>query len=130
MKLRRLFAIAILIVPGLLIQLPSASAAPALTQRGIASYYHDKFQGRRTASGERYNSQAYTAAHKRLPLGTKIRVTHLKTGKSIQVRVNDRGPFIEGRILDLSRRAARELGIIKAGLAPVRIEVVKLPGSI
>jgi rare lipoprotein A len=71
---------------------------------------------------------ALTAAHKTLPLGTKVRVTHVKTGKSVVVRINDRGPFIKGRVIDLSRRAARELGMIHSGVARVRVEVLSLPG--
>lgn len=127
MTLTRLLAAGLLAIPALLAHVPSAEAKVGLTQKGIASYYHDKLRGRKTASGERYDSRAYTAAHKRLPLGTKVRVTNLETGKSILVRINDRGPFAAGRIIDLSRRAAGDLGILKVGLAPVRVEVVNLP---
>jgi len=99
------------------------------TQQGIASLYSDALHGRRTASGERYDKSALTAAHKNLPLGSEVRVTRVKTGDSVVVRINDRGPFVKGRIIDLSRRAARELGIIQKGTAKVRIEVISRPGD-
>ena len=98
------------------------------TQVGIASYYGGKFHGRKTANGERFDMHALTAAHKTLPLGTKVRVTHVKTGKSVVVRINDRGPYIKGRVIDLSRRAARELGMIRSGVAKVRVEILSRPG--
>lgn len=104
------------------------ACAPAATQVGIASYYHRSFHGRKTASGEAYDKGRYTAAHKRLPFGTKVRVTSLATGRSVLVRINDRGPYVRGRIIDLSRRAARDLGMLTKGLLRVRLEVVKLPG--
>ena len=93
-------------------------------QKGIASYYADRFQGRKTASGERYQKEALTAAHKTLPLGTKARITNLKNGKSVVVKVNDRGPRTKGHVVDLSGRAARELGMTGAGLAQVRVEAI------
>jgi rare lipoprotein A len=93
----------------------------------MASYYHDRFNGRKTASGEIYNKRIRSAAHRSLPMGTKVRVTKVKSGKSIVVRINDRGPFVKGRIIDLSRRAARELGIIGSGVARVEVEVVSVP---
>jgi rare lipoprotein A len=105
----------------------AATKSPGHTQNGVASYYHDSLHGRRTASGERYNKTAFTAAHKTLPLGSKVRVTDVKTGKSIIVKINDRGPFVKGRIIDLSRRAARELGMIRKGLAKVRVQVISRP---
>ena len=101
-----------------------ASSGSSQVQRGIASYYHDTLHGRRPASGERYNKSALTAAHKTLPLGTKVRVTDVKSGKAIVVKINDRGPFVKDRVIDLSRRAARELGMIRKGLAKVRVEVI------
>jgi peptidoglycan lytic transglycosylase len=88
---------------------------------GIASYY---WQGQKTASGARFNPNAMTAAHRTLPFGTRVRVTHLSTGRSVIVRINDRGPFIKGRIIDLSRGAARVLGITGAGLAKVSVSVL------
>lgn len=107
------------------------ASAKAFSNRqvGIASYYSDKFHGRRTASGERYNKNALTAVHPRLPFGTLIRVTNLATDKTIEVKVNDRFGSKKGRLLDLSKRAARELGIVRAGLAKVRLEVVQLGDS-
>ena len=106
----------------------SAKAKTGDHQVGIASYYADKFHGRKTANGERFNQNALTAAHKTLPLGTKVRVTSVRTGKSVVVRINDRGPFVKGRVIDLSRRAARELGMIKKGLTKVRVEVLSRAG--
>ena len=94
-------------------------------QSGYASYYAHKFHGRPTASGEIYDMNGLSAAHRELPLGTVIRVTHLKNGKSIIIPVNDRGPFIEGRILDLSLGAAKKLHMVAEGVARVKIEIVK-----
>lgn len=92
---------------------------------GIASYYADRFHLRRTASGVPYDKDQLVAAHRSYPFGTVLRVTNLANGRSVTVRVIDRGPFVEGRILDLSRRAAEELGFIEAGLTEVRIEVIE-----
>jgi len=94
---------------------------------GTAAYYSDVFQGRKTACGNRYDRNALTAAHNRYPCGTRIRVTNLENEKSVVVVVNDRGPSTPGRIVDLSRRAARELGFLKQGLARVKIEVLSTP---
>lgn len=94
------------------------------TEHGIASYYAMKFQFRKTASGERFNQLALSAAHKTLPLGTKVRVTNLENNRSVTVRINDRGPFIDGRIIDLSRYAFSRIGDTKRGLLNVRIEVI------
>lgn len=91
---------------------------------GVASYYADKFEGRKTASGERYHKQALTAAHPELPFGTLVKVTCLTTRKSVVVRINDRGPFVKGRTLDLSRSAAEKIGLIRKGKAKVKIEVL------
>jgi len=92
---------------------------------GMASYYGREFNGRKTASGERYDMHAMTAAHRTLPLGTVARVTNLSNGKAVRVRVNDRGPFKRERIIDLSYEAARQLGMIGPGSVRVRIEIVK-----
>lgn len=92
----------------------------AKEQYGSASYYRDT----RTASGERYNSRAFTAAHRTLKFGTKVRVINLKNKKSVTVRINDRGPFIKGRIIDLSLAAAKEIGMIKSGVVKVKIEIL------
>ena len=93
---------------------------------GIASYYAAKFHGRRTASGERFNSKVLTAAHLTLPFGTLLKVTNLRNMKSVIVRVNDRGPHVRGRIVDLSRSAAELLGITRSGVARVQLEILKL----
>jgi len=97
-------------------------ALSAQTQKGKASYYAKKFTGRRTASGERLHHDSMTCAHRTYPFGTMLRVTNTSNGKQVIVRVTDRGPFIKGRIIDLSIRAARELGIISKGIAPVIVE--------
>lgn len=91
---------------------------------GEASYYGDKYQGKLTANGDKYDKNKLTAAHKTLPFGTLLKVTNLKNSKSIQVVVNDRGPFVPGRIIDLSRRGAIELDYVVKGLAEVKIEIV------
>ncbi len=93
-------------------------------QIGVASYYGKKFHGRKTANGEVFNMYKLTAAHRVLPLGTRVRVTSMKNGRWVEVKVNDRGPFIEGRILDLSFAAALELEMVQAGTARVMIEIV------
>jgi len=91
-------------------------------QAGIASWYGRQFHGRRTANGERYDMYALTAAHRTLPLGTRVRVTNQASGRSVVVRINDRGPFVRGRIIDLSLAAAQELGMSRAGTARVVLE--------
>ena len=93
-------------------------------ERGIASWYGAKFHGRKTANGEIYNMHAMTAAHKTLPLGTYVRVTSIENGKQADVRINDRGPFVRGRIIDLSYRAAKKIGVVGPGTA--RVEIVAL----
>ena len=93
-------------------------------QEGIASFYADKFQGRKTASGERFRQSDLSAASRTLPLGAKATVTNLETGDSVEVEINDRGPFVPGRVIDLTKRAAREIGITnEKGIAPVAVEV-------
>ncbi|MCE8033190.1 septal ring lytic transglycosylase RlpA family protein [Billgrantia tianxiuensis] len=94
-------------------------------EEGIASYYSDRFQGATTASGEPFDQQALTAAHPSLPLGTKVVVTRADTGQEVEVLINDRGPFVEGRIIDLSKRAARELGMLHRGTVPVMVTAVQ-----
>jgi rare lipoprotein A len=95
--------------------------AMGFSQEGIASWYGKKFHGRKTSNGETYDMYKMTAAHKTLPLGTWVQVQHLASGKQIKVRVNDRGPFVQGRIIDLSYAAAKELGIVGPGTASVRV---------
>jgi peptidoglycan lytic transglycosylase len=92
---------------------------------GNASYYGNELRGNRTSSGERFDPAAFTCAHRSLPLGTKLRVTNLTNGRSVIVRVNDRGPFTRGRILDMSLAAAREIAMVGPGHARVRLEVVR-----
>ncbi|MEE9334339.1 MAG: septal ring lytic transglycosylase RlpA family protein [Granulosicoccaceae bacterium] len=99
-------------------------SAEGFTEQGIASWYGSKFHGRDTASGEKYNMYAMTAAHKNLPLPVYVQVTNLDNGRELVVKVNDRGPFIEGRIIDLSFAAARELGIYDSGTANVEIKAL------
>lgn len=101
---------------------PAPAPEEAREQTGFASFYGHKFQGRRTASGERYDVHRLTCAHRTEPFGTRLRVTDLESGKSVVVRVNDRGPFSRGRIIDLSLAAARELGMVRRGLARVKLE--------
>jgi len=103
---------------------PPASSAPSFSQVGVASYYAAKFENRKTAAGERFKADGMTAAHRTLPLGTMVRVTNLNNHRSVVVRINDRGPFSRGRIIDLSPAAARALGIRDQGLMRVRIDVV------
>lgn len=100
---------------------PPVAAASASLATGMASYYGDAHAGNRTASGERFDPRAMTAAHRTLPFGTMLRVTDPATGRSVIVRVNDRGPFHKSRVLDLSEAAARELGIVRRGRALVEI---------
>ncbi len=96
-------------------------------QKGIASWYGKKFHGRPTSNGETYDMYAMTAAHKTLPLGVEVRVVNKRNGKSIVVRINDRGPFIAGRIIDLSYTAAKELDVVEPGTAPVEIVALGYP---
>ncbi len=96
--------------------------AHGFVQEGVASWYGPKFHGRRTASGEIYNMYDLTAAHKILPMHTKVKVTNLENGRSLIVRINDRGPFVKNRIIDLSYAAAKKLGLVGPGTAKVRVE--------
>jgi len=94
---------------------------------GIASWYGPGFQGNRTSNGEVYDMNGISAAHKTLPFGTIVRVVDLDTGRNVVVRINDRGPFIEGRIIDLSKGAAEKLGIVNKGIAHVGLRIVRWP---
>ena len=108
-------------------QAPTPDARPAAGQgreSGLIAWYGRRFAGRRTASGERFDPAAMTMAHRSLPFGTKVRVTHVESGRSVEVRVNDRGPTQPDRIGDLSLAAARSLGIVRIGVAPVELEVL------
>ncbi|MBT3181444.1 MAG: septal ring lytic transglycosylase RlpA family protein [Deltaproteobacteria bacterium] len=97
---------------------------------GKASWYGPGFAGRKTANGERFNPNAMTAAHKTLPMNTTVRVTNIKNGKTVVVRINDRGPFIRGRIIDLSKAAAKKIDMIGHGTSTVKLEALTTPGSI
>jgi len=120
MKIYKLTVVMLLCVIQGALQVVSAAAA----QEGEASYYADSLNGSKTASGELYDKNALSAAHRSLPFGTKVRVTYLKTGQSVEVVINDRGPFAKGRIIDLSSAAAKQLGLINAGHGRVRLEVI------
>lgn len=108
-------------------EIPEAPSAPQETAigRGSASYYAAKFHGRRTASGEAFDNRAMTAAHRTLPFGSMVRVTNPASGKSVVVRINDRGPFIKGREIDVSRAAAEELGLVARGHATVELALIE-----
>ncbi len=112
------------------VTVPPPSEVPAKTPTvhvGDASWYGPGFSGKTTASGEVFDETKMTAAHKTLPLGTKAKVTNLKDGKSVQVEINDRGPYAQGRIIDLSQAAAKALGIIDRGVVKVRVESLENP---
>lgn len=93
-------------------------------QTGTASYYGARHHGKRTASGEAFNQHGMTAAHRELPFGTRVKVTNLNNDKSVVVRINDRGPHTRGRLIDLSRAAAQQLGMIRSGTAKVRVQAL------
>lgn len=139
---RRLTAIMILCCAGLLAacadrratNMPALTSGPESTtpktsrlltpQEGLASWYGQSHHGKKTANGEVFNMNALTAAHRSLPFGTMVRVTHLATNRTVTVRINDRGPYTDGRIIDLSARSARDLGIAHLGITKVRIEAM------
>jgi len=100
-----------------------AAPVPGWTENGIASWYGNPYHGKRTSSGEIYDMNQMTAAHRTLPFGAIVKVTNLDNRKTVTVRINDRGPFVEGRIIDLSRAAAKEIGLIGPGTARVRLEL-------
>lgn len=104
----------------------SVNASYSEELEGIASYYAEDFDGRKTSNGETYDMHAMTAAHRTLPFNSKVRVTNLDNRRSVEVRINDRGPFKGNRVIDLSFKAALEIGLISHGTAPVSIEVLKL----
>lgn len=105
-------------------------AQQVFVQKGTASFYADHFQGRRTANGDKYDKNDFTAAHKTLAFGSKVKVTNELNNKSVEVRINDRGPFVKGRIIDLSKKAAEALDIIGAGTGKVIIELLEGEGEI
>lgn len=101
-----------------------SSVAIAQVQTGKASFYADKFEGTPTASGEKYRHTKLTAAHKTLPFGTRVRVTNVSNNAAVEVVINDRGPYVENRIIDLSKSAAEQLGFVNQGLADIKLEVI------
>lgn len=96
-------------------------------ERGLASWYGKKYHGRKTANGERFDMRSVSAAHRTLPFGTVVKVTNLENGRSLKVRINDRGPFVDGRIIDLSHKAAKKLGMVEAGVVRVKLVVESVP---
>jgi len=102
----------------------AAQVAKGHTEKGVASWYGKKYHGRLTANGERYDMHKLTAAHQTLPFDTLVEVTNLENRRTVRVRINDRGPFVKGRIIDLSYKAARELEMVERGVAKVRVVVV------
>ena len=91
------------------------------SETGMASYYAESYNGKKTANGEIYNSSDLTAAHKKLPFGTRVKVTNLANGKTVKVRINDRGPYVSGRIIDLTRAAAKKIDMVGKGVVKVKI---------
>ena len=118
--MKTLFSV-IFIVTLLMLQ----SCGRSVSETGKGSYYADKFQGRKTANGETFRQNKRTAAHKTLPFGTKVKVKNLSNGRTIKVRINDRGPFVAGRIIDLSKKAAKKLDMVQAGVTNVEISYKK-----
>ena len=115
-----------LIAVGLIVGLTTGlGPSSGYYQKGVASWYGPNFAGNPTANGEMFDPEEMTAAHKSLPFDTRVKVVQLDTGKSVVVRINDRGPFIKGRIIDLSRKAAERLGIIGSGTAEVGLKIVE-----
>ena len=110
-------------------EVDGGTVVDGFTQVGKASWYGDKEHNRKTANGERFDKNAYTAAHKTLPFGTVVRVTNLENGRDVVVRINDRGPFIRGRIIDLSYGSAKSVDLIRMGVAKVKIEVISSPSK-
>jgi rare lipoprotein A len=106
---------------------PMKSVKKGYTEEGIASWYGHPYHGRKTSNGETYDMDRLTAAHKTLPFGVWVVVENKRNKKTVDVRINDRGPFVDGRIIDLSRAAARKIDMIGPGTAPVRIKVIRVP---
>ena len=114
-----------LLLSGLALLTACGGGRNAFTQSGKASYYANKFRGRKTASGSTYRPGRRTAAHNTLPFGTVVRVTNPSNHRSVKVTITDRGPHVKGRIIDLSHKAARKIGLLDAGVAPVQLKVVR-----
>ncbi|HWV69049.1 septal ring lytic transglycosylase RlpA family protein [Chitinophaga sp.] len=109
----------------ILVMAGASSCSRKITETGKASYYADSFNGKRTASGETFRQRELTAAHKTLPFGTRVTVINIANGKSVKVRINDRGPFVPGRIIDLSHKAASRIGMLNTGVANVEVKYKK-----
>ncbi|PYU15721.1 MAG: hypothetical protein DMG29_06015 [Acidobacteria bacterium] len=122
-----MFVLASTLHAPLVVALPKQPVLPLRVWKGTASWYGSRFHGRRTANGETYDMFAYTAAHPTLPFGSLVRLVNPRTGRSQLVRINDRGPFVDDREIDVSYGVARRLGITEKGLARVRIELLEVP---
>ena len=122
-----MFVLASTLHAPLVVALPKQPVLPLRVWKGTASWYGSRFHGRRTANGETYDMYAYTAAHPTLPFGSLVRLVNPRTGRSQLVRINDRGPFVDDREIDVSYGVARRLGITEKGLARVRIELLEVP---
>lgn len=109
---------------------PRAYVPAKGNQIGVASWYGDHWQGRLTAGGKPFDDRKLTAAHRTLPLNTRVRVTNLETGRSVEVTITDRGPYVDGRVIDLSAAAAKRIGMVKEGLVPVQITTVAVPDPV
>jgi len=109
---------------------PSTLPRPANPESGVASWYGYPYHGRHAANGEIYDMEKLTAAHRTLPFGTLVRVVNLRNQKAVDVRINDRGPFVEGRVIDLSKAAARAIDLLQPGVTPVRVEVIGTPAAV
>lgn len=105
----------------------NSNSTQGTVMKGGASYYADKYEGRKTANGEIFSQKKFTAAHKTLKFGTVVKVTNQENNKSVEVRINDRGPYVSGRIIDLTRAAAEAIDMVKSGVAQVTVEVIKEP---
>jgi rare lipoprotein A len=130
-RLRRLLPVFVIagvvgigVIPGTSKSHASDTVRVAQSVSGPASWYGGKFHGRRTANGERFNKNELTAAHRSLPFGTRVRVTNQRNGRSVVVRINDRGPFVGNRVIDLSRAAAEAVGMLRSGVAPVQLDIL------
>jgi rare lipoprotein A len=123
-QMQRFFVILLSLLAVISYTLPGCTGSK-FTQEGQASYYSNKLQGNKMANGQPYRKGKLTAAHKTLAFGTKVKVTNLKNGKKIKVKITDRGPHVKNRIIDLSMAAAQRLDMVNAGLAPVKIKVVR-----
>lgn len=122
-----MFVLASTLHAPLVVALPKQPVLPLRVWKGTASWYGSRFHGRRTANGETYDMYAYTAAHPTLPFGSLVRLVNPRTGRSQLVRINDRGPFVDDREIDVSYGVARRLGMTEKGLARVRIELLEVP---